>query len=366
MINPLLTITTTSMTTIALICTALATALALLFNAALIRICVARGILDYPNGRKRHKRPTPHIGGVSLLLSFCLTTLLISALFPETLSWGALPWGAVLGGALLMFGVGLIDDLRPVSAWVKLLAQIAAGAALYLGGAAPELISIPFVGEAHLGAWSALIAIVWVVALSNAVNLIDGLDGLASGVSLIGALSLAVVLWALQVTDLSILALALAGSLIGMLYYNLYPARLFLGDSGALLIGYLFAALSLLAPVKSFTTAALFLPLLVLAVPLLETASSFVRRLYSGKSVMQADRRHLFHYLGYLGLSPRAAVRIFWLAGAVSGALAIGMLFWDRALAMSALALVMVAVLGLILILGLRLRRTGANRLKKD
>ncbi|MBN4076129.1 undecaprenyl/decaprenyl-phosphate alpha-N-acetylglucosaminyl 1-phosphate transferase [Gemmatimonas aurantiaca] len=346
---------------IAFIIVGVATTLSLLLNSALIRFCNARGILDYPNGRKRHKSPTPHIGGVTLLLSFTLTALLIGVLFPEYLHLGEVVYVSLLGGAVLVFAVGLIDDLKPVSAWVKLLAQVAAGLVLYYGGAAPEVLSIPFLGEVNLGGWSALIAIVWVVALSNAVNLIDGLDGLASGVSLIGALSLAVILWALQVGDLAMLALALAGSLIGMLYYNLYPARLFLGDSGALLIGYLFAALSLMAPVKSYTTAALFLPLLALAVPLIETFSSFLRRLFAGKSILQADRRHLFHYLGYLGLSLRATVRIFWLAGALSGTLAIGMLFWDRMLAVSVLALVMVAVLGLILILGFRLRKTAGD-----
>lgn len=362
----LLNVSQTPATTAALITLVIATVLTLAGNVALIRFCNARDILDYPSGHKRHKFPTPHIGGVSLILGVCFTAIAVGMIFPEQLNWSALPWASLLIGALLIFAVGLVDDLKPVSAAAKLLAQIAAGAALYLGGAAPDLLSIPFVGEVNLGAWSALIAILWVVALSNAVNLIDGLDGLACGISLIGALSLAVILWALGVTDLSILALALAGSLIGMLYFNLYPARLFLGDSGALLIGYFFAAISLLAPVKSFTTAALFLPLLALAVPLIETASSFTRRLFAGKSVMQADRRHLFHYLGYLGLSLRATVRIFWLAGALSGALSIVMLFWDRTLAMTVLAAVMVAVLALILILGFRLRRVTANRLRKD
>lgn len=333
----------------------------LTLSRALIRFCLAYGIVDRPGRRKRHKEPVPNLGGVSVIVSMTIALTLAGLLFPGWFDIG-LPWWHIALGALLIFGVGLYDDLQPVSAWLKLLSQAAAGLILYSGGIVVDPLYIPFVGEVHPGMWAALISVFWVIILSNALNLIDGLDGLAAGVGLIGAIAVGALSLLLHISGGVALSLALTGALIGVLYYNLYPARLFLGDSGALLIGYMFAVLSLLAPIKSFTAAALFPPLVALAVPLVETFTSFVRRLLAGKNVLKADRRHLFHYLGYLGLSYRATVRIFWVFSALSGALSIVMLFWDKSLVARALVLIMVAVLGLFLILGGRLRGASTKR----
>ncbi len=327
----------------------------LLVSRGLISFCRAHSIVDRPGRRKRHKEPVPNIGGVSVILSVVVSMSLIGLLFPAWLN-GGIPWVHVALGGLLIFGVGLYDDLQPVSAWLKLLSQATAGLLLYFGGIVIDPLYIPFVGEVHPGVWSALISVFWVTLLSNAINLIDGLDGLATGVGLIGAIAVGAISLLLNIPGGVALSLALSGALIGVLYFNLYPARLFLGDSGALLVGYLFAVLSLLAPIKSFTAAALFPPLVALAVPLVETFSSFSRRLLTGKNVFKADRRHLFHYLGYLGLSYRATVRTFWVFSAISGALSVAMLFWDRSLVARTLVVIMVAVLGLFLILGGRLR----------
>jgi len=334
--------------------------ISLALNRALIAFCLKHGIVDKPGRRKRHTEPVPNIGGISVLLSIVIALATTWLLFPDWFGSG-LPWFHIALGGLLIFGVGLYDDLQPVSAWVKLLSQAAAGLLLYFGGIVIDPLYIPFVGEIHPGYWSALVTVVWVIALSNAINLIDGLDGLASGVGLIGAIAVGAIALALKIPGGVALSLALSGALIGMLYYNLYPARLFLGDSGALLVGYIFAVLSLLAPIKSFTATALFPPLVALAVPLIETISSFLRRLLAGKNIMKADRRHIFHYLGYLGLSYRATVRLFWAFSALSGALSILMLFWDKSLVAKALLLIMVAVLVLFLILGGRLRRRGVS-----
>jgi UDP-GlcNAc:undecaprenyl-phosphate/decaprenyl-phosphate GlcNAc-1-phosphate transferase len=336
--------------------------LSLALSRLVIGFCLKHDVVDRPGQHKRHNEPVPNIGGVSVLISMIGALSLVWLLFPDWYDTG-LPWLHITLGALLIFGVGLYDDLQPVSAWLKLLAQAAAGLLLYFGGIIVDPLYIPFVGEVHPGLWSALIPVFWVTLLSNAINLIDGLDGLATGVGLIGAIAVGAISLLLDIPGGVTLSLALTGALAGVLYFNLYPARLFLGDSGALLVGYLFAVLSLLAPIKSFTAAALFPPLVALAVPLVETFTSFSRRLLAGKNVMKADRRHLFHYLGYLGLSYRATVRTFWVFSALSGAMSIVMLFWDKSLVARALVVIMVAVLALFLILGGRLR--GAS-LKKN
>ncbi len=333
----------------------------LLVSRALIRFCLQHDIVDKPSQRKRHKEPVPNIGGVSVILSMIVSMSLVGLLFPDWVG-PSIPWLHISLGALLIFGIGLYDDIQPVSAWLKLLSQAAAGLLLYFGGMVIDPLYIPFVGEVHPGAWSALISVFWVILLSNAINLIDGLDGLATGVGLIGAIAVAAISFLLDIPGGVALSLALAGALVGVLYFNLYPARLFLGDSGALLVGYLFAVLSMLAPIKSFTGAALFPPLVALAVPLVETFTSFTRRLLAGKNVLKADRRHLFHYLGYLGLSYWATVRTFWAFSAITGALSIVMLFWDKSLVARGLVVIMVAVLALFLILGGRLRGAALQR----
>ena len=336
-------------------------ALGLVIDRWLIGFCHRRGILDYPGKRKRHKHPTPNIGGVSVFISVS-AALSLALIFSDSQSGPHAPhWPSILAGGALIFIVGLRDDVKPVSAWIKLAAQALAGGFLYWGGMVVEVLYLPLVGEIHPGAWGILINVFWVALLSNAINLIDGLDGLAAGVSLIGAVALGVIALIFGVTEAALACAALSGALIAMLYFNTYPARLYLGDSGSLLIGYLFAVFSFLVPMKSFTTAALFPPLVALAVPLTETSVSFFRRLLAGKNILKADRRHLFHYLAYLGLGPRSTVRVFWLMSALCGAGAIAMPFSDKGLAVIALIVLAVAVFVVIVILGLRLRR-GVNQ----
>lgn len=339
--------------------------LGLLINRWLIGFCHRRGILDHPGKHKRHKQPTPNIGGVSVFVSVAVALSLTLAFTDVQGGPNSPNWLSIFAGGALIFLVGMRDDIKPVSAWVKLLAQALAGAFLYWGGMVVDPLYLPLLGELHPGAWGILINIFWVALLSNAINLIDGLDGLATGVSLIGALALGVIALIFGVTEAALACAALSGALIAMLYFNMYPARLYLGDSGSLLIGYLFAVFSFLVPMKSFTTAALFPPIVALAIPLTETFVSFFRRLLAGKNVFKADRRHLFHYLSYLGLGPRSTVRVFWLLSALCGAGAVAMPFSDKGLAATALVLVAVAVFVVILILGLRLRR-GARVNRRD
>ena len=213
-----------------------------------------------------------------------------------------------------------------------------------------------------LGEWSIILSVLWVIGLTNSINLIDGLDGLAAGVSLVGVITLTIVGSLYQIGVALVFAFTLIGFLPAFLWFNRYPAKIFLGDSGSLQIGYYFAVLSLMVPLKSYTAAALYLPLLALGVPLMESTVSAVRRLASGRSVMRADRRHLFHYLSLAGLSPRAVVWVFWVLSLVWGGFALAMFFWDRRLVFTGLVLFMVVIFGGFYIFMASQSRSGRNR----
>lgn len=317
-----------------------------------IRLGHKHGILDMPGKHKRHKQPTPLLGGVALFLTAWLTVgagyLLFNDLFQglnETVLY-------ILLGGLIILLVGLSDDLSPVSAWIKLAAQAAAGLLLYLGGLKVSFLAIPFQGvEIDIGWLSVVITVLWVVVLTNAINLIDGLDGLASGVSLIGALTLMVIGQLYQVGAVLVFVLILIGFLSSFLYYNRYPARVFLGDSGSMQIGFYFAVFSLAMPLKSYTATALYIPLMALGVPLMEVLSSAVRRTASGKNMMRADRRHLFHYLSLMGFSRRQVVFTFYVLAVIYGLLAVAMFFWNRLIVFGSLVVFMVVIFGAFFIL---------------
>ena len=315
----------------------------------MIRLGHRYGLLDHPGQHKRHKQPTPPLGGVALFLTMWGTVALSMLLFQDFYQDMSGSLFYIFLGALIVTLVGLSDDLSPLSAWTKLLTQIATGLVLYLGGLDVQLLSTPF-GSISIGGWSAVLTVLWVVVLTNAINLIDGLDGLAAGVSLIGALTMLAIGQLYSVGGVSVFMLALIGFLGLFLYYNRYPARIFLGDAGSMQIGYYFAVYSLIFPLKSFTATALYIPLLALGVPLMEVLSSFIRRLASGKSIMRADRRHLFHYLSLMGLSPRRVLLVFYSLAVIYGLFALAMFYWNRLIVFGFLAFFMVVIFAIFFI----------------
>jgi UDP-GlcNAc:undecaprenyl-phosphate GlcNAc-1-phosphate transferase len=319
-------------------------------------------LMDQPSRHKRHKQPTPVLGGAALFLSFW-TALAVSFVFlPAEFEqlMGRIPY--ILAGSLIIFLVGLSDDLSPVSAWVKLVAQVAAGLVLFLGGLEIDPLTVPFAGSVHLGSWSVLITVLWVVGLSNALNIIDGLDGLAAGVGLIAAISLIAIGSIFDDLQVAVLSLVVAGFLVPFLVYNRYPARIFLGDSGALQLGYYFAVISLLVPIRTYTAAALYVPLLCLGVPILEALISFWRRLVSGRNVFRADRRHIFHYLALAGLSPGRIVWLFYAVSVVFGLFSVAVIYLNQRWVFGFLLLFMVVIFGLFYIFMSHLNRPGRQR----
>ncbi|MEA3297274.1 MAG: MraY family glycosyltransferase [candidate division Zixibacteria bacterium] len=335
---------------------------------ALIRVAHRYRLLDPPGLHKRHKKPIPILGGLALFIAVWLSVLITSLIFPGCYDDNSASMLFIFSGALVIMLVGLADDLSPLSAWVKLAAQISIGLILYFAGLRVELLTTPY-GSIDIGGLSVVITVLWVVGLTNAINLIDGLDGLAAGVCLIAAVTMSIIGQLQQAGWVLVFMYSLIGFLSLFLFYNRFPARMFLGDSGSMQIGYYFAVFSLIVPLKSFTASALYVPLLALGVPILETASSFVRRIISGKNVMRADRRHLFHYLALAGFTPRKVVLIFYILGVIFSLFALAMLFWNRVLVLVFLMVFMVVIFAsfFILIAGLPARRwNGRPRADKN
>jgi UDP-GlcNAc:undecaprenyl-phosphate GlcNAc-1-phosphate transferase len=271
------------------------------------------GLLDQPDfGRKVHVRAIPRLGGVAVVLGmfapiFALTlheNRIAAALFAtERLVL------AFFVGALGIFGLGLYDDLKGARARLKFIVQIAVAVVMWLAGFRIEAVGGSLDLAVDVGLLSLPLTVFWFVGVINAVNLIDGLDGLAAGIALIAATALFGVALASGQVLLALFMAALGGALVGFLFFNFNPARIFLGDSGSLFLGYVLAATSLWTHHKAAaTTVITALPLFVVAVPLLDTTLCIVRRLSRGQSPFAPDREHLHHRLMALGLSHKGAV----------------------------------------------------------
>ena len=288
----------------------------------LIRLATRIGLIDSPRTGKIHLKPTPTGGGLALFVAF-FGTLWSAVLVPgpgrvDELSGLA---GLTVAAALIV-ALGLYDDARGAAAVHKLAVQIPVGLVIYLAGFRVERLTNPFGSEVLLGPLALPLTLLWVVAVINAVNLIDGLDGLATGIALIAALALAAVGWARGETLVLILAATLAGSLVGFLGFNFPPARIFLGDTGSLLVGVILSAISLVENRKATLALALVVPIVAMLVPILDTLLAIVRRVRNGHPPFRGDTEHLHHRLLMLGLTQRQAVLLLWVSSAYFGLLA--------------------------------------------
>lgn len=280
------------------------------------RIGLKSGRVDIPNGRKVHSRPMVRLGGISIYLGTVVALLIVWWLGGFIDGTGQhLPqhkefeiWGVTVGG-LAFFAIGLMDDLFGLSPLTRLLLQAIVAALAWNVGVQIEFLSIPFVDLVSLPDWLSLpITVVWLVGMANAINWIDGLDGLAAGVSGIAAVVMLIVSLFMDQPAAALIAAALAGGALGFLRYNFNPAQIFMGDGGAYFMGFTLAGVGVIGLVKSVTTAAVLLPYLILAVPILDMSAVILDRLRNGKSPFIADKRHLHHRLLNAGLSHRLAV----------------------------------------------------------
>ena len=275
------------------------------------------GAVDTPGGRRLNLRPVPRLGGLALFLGIFVPSLAFLPLGRETR-------GLLLGAALAVT-VGAIDDFRGLRWWEKLSGQLLAAAVPTWFGIWVDRFTFPFVGIHTVPAWVGVpLTILWIVAIMNMVNFLDGLDGLAAGVAAIAGLTFAVIALSLAKPDAAIMSAIVFGACVGFLRHNFYPARIFMGDSGALLLGFVLAAVSVQGLLKTAATVALFFPLLVLAVPIVDTTFVVARRLRHGQKVFEGDQAHLHHRFLRRGFSqPRAALTIWaWCISLAAAALA--------------------------------------------
>ena len=276
------------------------------------------GLVDLPNARKIHTTPISRIGGVAIWTSTMLSFL--SLVFLSYYPYGSLLSGILLGSSL-MFLLGLVDDIYNLDAKFKLFIQISIATLVYLLGV--QIDSVPFFGGIDLGFWSYPITILWIVGISNALNFIDGVDGLAGSVTTVNAITLAIIAVAMTPPNpiIALVGFILAGSMLAFLTYNFNPAKIFMGDSGALFSGLLLATISITGVMKA-ATFAIMLPFVVLAVPIMDITYSFLRRVSKGQSPFVADAEHIHHKLLHAGFSQKKTVMILTSVAIIAGALA--------------------------------------------
>ena len=253
----------------------------------------------------------------------------------------------ILIGATIITIIGVIDDVKHIPAKYKLLGQIIAALVVVYSGVRIEFITNILnknTGIAELKQLSIPVTIFWIVGITNAVNLIDGLDGLAAGVSSIAALSLAYVANAHGQTDVMILLMILAGSILGFLPYNFNPAEIFMGDTGSLLVGFILATISIEGVIKTATTIAVAIPVLAMGVPIFDTAFAIIRRLVNKKPIMEADKGHLHHRLLAQGLSQKQTVLILYVISAILGGCAIFISDTDSVMAYIVIAVIVLSI----------------------
>lgn len=270
-----------------------------------------RGIVDRPRGRRVHEVPVPMLGGVGIYLSFLAACVIFARIDRNTI-------GLLLGGAIIV-AVGVWDDICELNPRTKLCGQIAAAVVLVLFGVKIEFVTNPLGGMIYLGPMSIPLTIIWLVAFMNVVNFIDGLDGLASGISAIGAGAMAFAAFQTGQMQLVIMSMALAGSALGFLYYNFNPASIFMGDAGAMFLGFAIAGISAMGALKTPATLALAVPVLVMGVPILDTVFVIFKRVRQGVPISTGDKEHVHHRLLAMGMTQREAVLTIY---AVSGLLA--------------------------------------------
>lgn len=276
--------------------------------------------VDIPKDkRKIHKKPIPLLGGMAIYISFVITMLLKEG------SLGKSEIGILIGATIIVIG-GLIDDLKDIRPWQKLLFQVSAAVVLILFGVEIAVVTNPFPSNSlflKLGWLSIPITIFWVVGITNAINLIDGVDGLAAGVAFICSATIFIIAALNGRREAALLTAILSGAIFGFLPYNFNPASIFMGDTGAQLLGFLLSAISLKGTIKSATAFAIAVPILAFGLPIYDTLFAMIRRKINGKPIMQADRGHLHHRLLDMGLSQKQVVIIMYLTSAVLGGISI-------------------------------------------
>lgn len=273
------------------------------------KIAIKIGAVDQPSNRKVHDKIMPRMGGLAIFIGVA-AGVLAAGIYNET------KMTAITVGAFIIVILGILDDKYQLSAKVKFFVQLAVAIMIVSTGLKMDFFSVPFLTERLELGWVAYpLTVLWIVGITNAMNLIDGLDGLAAGLSVIGLSTIAVM--ALSGGKILILSLSLVviGSTLGFLFYNFHPAKIFMGDTGSLFLGYVISVLSLLGLYKSVTLFSIIIPIIILGVPIFDTTFAVIRRILNKQPISAPDKSHIHHRLMAFGLSHRTAVIIIYLIG---------------------------------------------------
>ena len=295
------------------------------------------GAMDNPNARKVHHGAVPRLGGLGIYIGFLASVLYSLPLSTEVI-------GLLMGSAVII-AVGVWDDICQIPAKVKLLGQIFAAVVLVACGVRVDWVLNPFGDYIYLSAFiSVPLTILWVVGFTNMVNLIDGLDGLAAGVSSIAAVSVALIAYQMGQWNSVAITVAMAGAAIGFLQYNFNPAKIFMGDTGSMFLGYTLAAVSIMGVMKTAATVALVVPVIALGLPIMDTAFAIMRRYSNGRPIFQPDKGHLHHRLLAMGMNQKQAVLLMYAITAVLGIAAVLWAEFDGFYAALIIAVIITAV----------------------
>lgn len=328
---------------------------------AAIKIAPKIGAMDIPKDERRmHKKPMPRFGGIAIYLGI-MAALAVFALKDKGIT-------SVMTGCTLIYMLGLIDDLKDLKPLVKLCGQIVCATVVYIMGVRIEFITNYFgPGNMAFGDVACfIITVLWLIAITNAVNLIDGLDGLAAGIAAISALCIGYVAYIHGQYVPTLAMMAIAGAALGFLPYNFNPAKIFMGDSGSELLGFSIAAVSILGTVKSATIVVVIIPALVLGLPIFDTVMAIFRRLAKHQSIGTADKDHLHHRIMKAGFGQKRAVMILY---CISGIMGIVAVLYSRGLTVEYLGLTAVAIMLIYVLLsdtGNRNISLKADKIKKE
>jgi len=312
-----------SLTTVLTVTLIVAFAVVYLMVPYLRTLAMKTGFVDLPNARKLHKEPIPLLGGTALYFGFLITVLLMELVFGEVDSKF---YGIALGGFLL-YAIGVVDDYyktrgKDFPAWPKFLTHIAAAVVLVLFGVKVTAITIPWMdlpyysfADHGMGWLSYVVTILWVVSITNMLNLLDGVDGLAAGITSISATTLLFISIISGNTEVAIYAVALIGVCLAFLKHNFHPARIFMGDAGATFLGFTLAAVAVDGAFKSAAFVSVLVPILALGVPIFDTIYVIIRRIKERRPIYHADKSHTHHVLMKSGLNQVQTVSFMYLIG---------------------------------------------------
>lgn len=284
-------------------------ALSFLLMPLFIRFAYRFNLLDQPQKRKIHTRAVPTLGGIVIYLAFTFGLMLafkMSYGFRQEFN----PYlVSLLIGSVAILVLGMLHDTIDIQPVAKLLGQIIAALIVFIHGIRIEVITNPFGGTLYLSQEvSLLITVAWMVAVTNAINLIDGLDGLAGGITVISSTALLFIAFLRRDVSSMFITVALIGSILGFLRYNFHPARVFMGDTGSMFLGFILGVISIQGINKMATTVALLVPITAMGIPIYDTLLAIIRRLIMGRNVMRSDRKHLHYRLLGMGIKQRKVV----------------------------------------------------------